>query len=108
MKQTNFRAGRGEVKRFKLFARLCFQPVLKQNVATNAIAIFCVGAMRARSVRLSVNRAGPDGIIYRTNFVQVVSARALPDGQTVLLQSNGTYTAAHSPGGHPLRGAGGK
>jgi len=42
---------------------------------------------------------GPDGLIYRTNTVQVVSARALPTGQTVLLQSNGTYTAAHSPGG---------
>ena len=32
---------------------------------------------------------GPDGIIYRTNSVQVVSARALPYGQTVLLQANG-------------------
>ncbi len=42
---------------------------------------------------------GPDGLIYRTNSVQVVSARALPTGQTVLLQSNSTYTAAHSPGG---------
>lgn len=42
---------------------------------------------------------GPDGIIYRTNSVQVVSARALPDGQTVLLQPNGTYISAHSPGG---------
>jgi len=42
---------------------------------------------------------GPDGLIYRTNTVQVVSARALKTGQTVLLQSNGTYTAAHSPGG---------
>jgi len=42
---------------------------------------------------------GPDGIIYRTNTVQVVSARALKTGQTVLLQSNGTYIAAHSPGG---------
>jgi hypothetical protein len=42
---------------------------------------------------------GPDGIIYRTNTVQVVLARALPTGQTVLLQSNGTYLAAHSPGG---------
>ena len=42
---------------------------------------------------------GPDGIIYRTNSVQVISARALPDGQTVLLQSNGTYISAHSPGG---------
>jgi PKD repeat protein len=42
---------------------------------------------------------GPDGLIYRTNTVQVVSARALRTGQTVLLQSNGTYVAAHSPGG---------
>lgn len=42
---------------------------------------------------------GPDGLIYRTNTVQVVSARALLTGQNVLLQSNGTYTAAHSPGG---------
>lgn len=41
---------------------------------------------------------GPDGIIYRTNTIQVVSARCLRDGQTVLLQSNGTYTSAHSPG----------
>lgn len=42
---------------------------------------------------------GPDGLIYRTYTVQVVSARALRDGQTVLLQSNGTYVSAHSPGG---------
>jgi len=42
---------------------------------------------------------GPDGLIYNTHTVQVVSARALKTGQTVLLQSNGTYTAAHSPGG---------
>ncbi|HEV2695104.1 MAG TPA: hypothetical protein VG347_19570 [Verrucomicrobiae bacterium] len=42
---------------------------------------------------------GPDGIIYRTNTVQVVSARAMKTGQTVLLQANGTYTTAHSPGG---------
>ncbi len=42
---------------------------------------------------------GPDGIIYRTNSVQVISARALLTGQNVLLQSNGVYTAAHSPGG---------
>ena len=34
---------------------------------------------------------GPDGLIYRTNRVQVVSARALLTGQTVLLQSNSTY-----------------
>jgi PKD repeat protein len=42
---------------------------------------------------------GPDGLVYRTSSVQVVSARALRTGQTVLLQSNGTYTAAHSPCG---------
>jgi PKD repeat protein len=42
---------------------------------------------------------GPDGLIYRTNTVQVVSARALRTGQTVLLGANGIYTAAHSPGG---------
>ncbi len=42
---------------------------------------------------------GPDGLIYKTSTVQVVSARALKTGQTVLLQSNGTYTAASSPGG---------
>jgi hypothetical protein len=38
---------------------------------------------------------GPDGLIYNTNTIQVISARALPDSATVLLQSNGTYTAAH-------------
>lgn len=42
---------------------------------------------------------GPDGLIYRTNSVQVVSARCLRDGQTVLLQSNGAYISAYSPGG---------
>ena len=42
---------------------------------------------------------GPDGLIYNTRTVQVVSARALRTGQTVLLLANGTYTTAHSPGG---------
>jgi hypothetical protein len=42
---------------------------------------------------------GPDGIIYNTHTVQIVSARALKTGQTVLLQSNGTYTLAHSTAG---------
>jgi hypothetical protein len=42
---------------------------------------------------------GPDGIIYKTNTIQVLSARALPTGQTVLLQSNGAYISASSPGG---------
>lgn len=42
---------------------------------------------------------GPDGLIYNTHTVQVVSARCLRDGDVVLLQSNGTYTSAHSQGG---------
>ncbi|MDQ2945586.1 MAG: hypothetical protein M3Y27_06540, partial [Acidobacteriota bacterium] len=42
---------------------------------------------------------GADGLIYNTKTVQVISARALRDGQDVLLQANGTYTAAYSPGG---------
>lgn len=42
---------------------------------------------------------GPDGLIYRTNTVQVVAARAMKTGTNVLLQSNGTYIGAYSPGG---------
>lgn len=42
---------------------------------------------------------GTDGLIYNTHTVQVISARALKTGQTVLLQADGTYTTAHSPGG---------
>jgi hypothetical protein len=42
---------------------------------------------------------GMDGLIYRSNIVQVVSARTMKTGQNVLLQSNGTYIAAYSPGG---------
>jgi hypothetical protein len=42
---------------------------------------------------------GTDGLIYNTHTVQVVSARTMKTGQTVLLQANGTYTTAHSPGG---------
>jgi len=49
------------------------------------------------------NTGGPDGIIYRTNSVQVISARTLKTGETVLLQSNGTYISAYSPG-HGING----
>jgi len=42
---------------------------------------------------------GPDGLVYNPTRVQVISARTLKTGQTVLLQSNGTYTSAFSPGG---------
>lgn len=39
---------------------------------------------------------GPDGLIYNLHTVQVISARCLKDGDTVLLQANGTYASAHS------------
>jgi len=42
---------------------------------------------------------GPDGLIYNTQTIQVISGRCLRTLQTVLLQSNGTYISAHSPGG---------
>jgi hypothetical protein len=42
---------------------------------------------------------GADGLIYNTQTVQVISARALKIGTTVLLQANGTYTDAYAPGG---------
>jgi PKD repeat protein len=42
---------------------------------------------------------GPDGLIYNTQTIQVISGRSLRDGQTVLLGANGTYSSAHSPGG---------
>jgi PKD repeat protein len=42
---------------------------------------------------------GTDGLIYNTHTLQVVSARSLPTGLFVLLQSNGAYVSAHLPGG---------
>ena len=42
---------------------------------------------------------GTDGIIYNVHTIQVISARALPTGQSVLLLANHTYASAHSPGG---------
>src|ERR1039458_2772420 len=42
---------------------------------------------------------GTDGLIYNTHTVQVVAARTMKTGQNVLLQANGPYTSAHSPGG---------
>src|SRR5260370_30072176 len=40
---------------------------------------------------------GPGGLIYNTQTIQGVSARAPPTGQNVFLESNGIYTAGHSP-----------
>ena len=35
------------------------------------------------------------GLIYKTSTIQITSVRILPTGSNVLLQPNGTYTAAH-------------
>ncbi|HLX69310.1 MAG TPA: hypothetical protein VKV04_06750 [Verrucomicrobiae bacterium] len=42
---------------------------------------------------------GPDGLMFNTRTIQVISARALKTGQMVLLQSNGIYTNAYTFGG---------
>jgi hypothetical protein len=69
------------------------------NIVVQLNAIYGAGTY-ARDLTGDPNTGGgPDGLIYNTHTVQVISARALKTGQTVLLQSNGTYTAAFSPGG---------
>lgn len=44
---------------------------------------------------------GTDGLIYNSNTIQIVSARALPTGTAVLLQASLAYTTAHSIGSSP-------
>jgi hypothetical protein len=69
------------------------------NFVAQLNAIYGAGTY-ARDTTTDPNTGGgPDGLIYRTNTVAVISARALRTGQNVLLQSNGTYIAAYSPGG---------
>ena len=43
----------------------------------------------------TANPTQSEGLIYNTKTVQIVSVRVLRTGSNVLLQSNGTYTAAH-------------
>ena len=69
------------------------------NFVTQLNAIYGAGTYAFDPTADNTTGGGTDGLIYRTNTVQVVSARSLRTGQTVLLQSNGTYIAAHSPGG---------
>ena len=50
----------------------------------------------------SFNTANPtqsEGLIYNTKTVQIISERLLRTGTNVLLQSNGTYSAAHDISG---------
>jgi hypothetical protein len=42
---------------------------------------------------------GPDGVVYNLHTMQIISARAMKTGQTVLLQSNGVYISAYTAGG---------
>ena len=69
------------------------------NFVTQLNAIYGAGTYAYDPTPDPNTGGGPDGLIYNTHTVQVVSARALPTGQNVLLQANGTYTMAHSPGG---------
>ncbi|MFL6530498.1 MAG: hypothetical protein ACJ8KX_08520 [Chthoniobacterales bacterium] len=69
------------------------------NLVAQLNAIYGAGTYAADSTADPRTGGGADGLIYNTKTVQVVSARALKIGTTVLLQANGTYTDAFSPGG---------
>ncbi len=69
------------------------------NFVRQLNAIYGAGAYSYDTTADPNTGGGPDGIIYNTRTVQIVSARALKTGQTVLLQANGSYITAHSPGG---------
>jgi hypothetical protein len=69
------------------------------NFVTQLNAIYGAGTYAYDTTTDPNTGGGPDGLIYKKSTVQVVSARAMKTGQTVLLQSNGSYTAAYSPGG---------
>jgi hypothetical protein len=69
------------------------------NFVVQLNAIYGAGTYTYDTTTDTNTGGGPDGLIYNTHTVQVVSARALRDGHIVLLQSNGSYVAANSPGG---------
>jgi hypothetical protein len=69
------------------------------NFATQLNSIYGAGTYTYDTTSDLNTGGGPDGIVYNTHTIQVISARTMQTGQTVLLQSNGTYVAAHSPGG---------
>jgi hypothetical protein len=69
------------------------------NFCVQLNAIYGAGTYAYDLTKDTNSGGGPDGLIYRTNSVQVVSARCLPDGDIVLLQSSGGYVAAFNVGG---------
>src|SRR5262249_26773314 len=62
-------------------------------------AIYGPGSYAYDTTTDSTTGGGTDGILYNTQTIQIVSARGLKTGDTVLLQSNSTYTTAHNVGG---------
>jgi hypothetical protein len=75
------------------------RPTTLSNFTAQLNAIYGAGTYTFDPTPDPNTAGGADGLIYNPHTVQVVSARALRTGQTVLLQSNGTYTTAYSPGG---------
>lgn len=67
-------------------------------LTTQLNAIYGAGVYAFDPTTDPTTGGGTDGLIYNTTTVQVVAARALMTGQNVLLQADGTYIAAHSPG----------
>ncbi len=81
---------------------LALEEVMSTTLAsftTELNAIYGAGTYAYDTTKDPSTGGGADGLIFNTHNVQVVSARALKTGQNVLLQSDGTYTAAFSPGG---------
>ena len=81
---------------------LALEEVMSTTLAsftTELNAIYGAGTYAYDATKDPSTGGGADGLIYNTHTVQVVSARALKTGQNVLLQSDGTYTAAFSAGG---------
>ena len=69
------------------------------SFVTQLNAIYGAGVYAADTTADLTTGGGTDGLIYNTATVQVISARTLKTGTTVLLQSDGTYATAHSVGG---------
>lgn len=69
------------------------------NFTAQLNAIYGAGTYAYDATADATTGGGTDGILYNTHTMQVIAARSLKTGQTVLLQSGGTYTTAHSPGG---------
>ena len=72
------------------------QPTTLSNFVTQLNVIYGAGTYAYDPTADPNTGGGTDGIIYNTHTVQVISARAMQTGQNVLLQSNGTYVAAHT------------